>query len=755
MAKSYQIPLSDAEKQNLIHRIEQDFLSDKASHLKWSQRCAGWMQKWEARVDPPAPGEERNPNHVMPLIQWQTFNKLARDIQALLGEDAEITARATGPSDAGKVAKIGRYMTSRVFDQMQLINPLCEFEFRRILNGWAAAYRPWWRREYDTLENGRVSRVCDYEGPGFFPLEPDDLMVPPERGVKSIHEFSHVIRRVRVTVDDLQRGDGTLYQGTSDPDMVKKLIGWAQQQQTNDYTMLGSDLVREERERSEGVNYESHFYGRRSIWMWEWYGYWRPLKKQKRDAALDDLEKRLPFEADYVVKFIPGLREIVGCQDLLTLYPKMRRRRPFVESTLIKDGTYRPKGFGALLEDLEDEATANSRLFAAAGELSVWPIVFFRPGGGMNPGSFKLKPGMAIPTEDPASVNVVKLAPNLDFAVARQQDILATAERVTSITDQALGRGIDRPNAPRTATGQLALIEEGNVRAYLDATILREDMEQIIGDFWDLDCDLAPKTAPGLFFRVTEEQANGLFDVRQGGAYMTPKEFGGRYDFRLKFATSIYSRQAKKAEFFAFYQAAMANPLVATNPHALWTLLNRLAKECGIEDFSSIIPEPPQPDMPKQPEAEWNEMLEGQTVEVNPQDHDDLHIQEHIKELEAERKSPERDVQAIGLMVKHILDHQQQKRSKMLMQALTAQLIQSIQPPQVSPAQQTIQQLSQMYGGGQAPGQPGGQLYGQPVGQPYGQPVGQQAPAAAPGDVPPPPPGVGSQAAPQPVDGML
>jgi hypothetical protein len=737
MPKSFQIPLSGAERSKLIDRIENDFRSDKASHRRWADRCAGWLQKWEARMDAPQQGEEDAPNHVVPLIQWQCFNKLARDIQSLLGENAEITARATGPSDHGKVRKVGCWMTSRVFDQMQIINPLCEFEFRRILNGWSAAYRPWWRREFDTLnERGRILRVCDYEGPGFFPLEPDDLMIPAERGVKSLHGFSHIVRRVPVTVDDIQRGAGALYfEDCGKSEFVKKLIDWAQQNVTNDYTLVGEDPVREERERSEGVDYDAFMLGRRTIWMWEWYGYWRPLKKQQRDAEIDDLEKRLPYEADYVVKYIPGMNQIVGCQDLLQLYPKMRRRRPFVESTLIKDGTYRPKGFGALLEDLEDDATANSRLFQAAGELSVWPIVFYKPGGGMNPGAQRLKPGFAYPTEDPSSVNVLNLRPNLEFAVARQQDIFTTAERLTSQSDQSLGLSIQRPNAPRTATGQLALIEEGNIRAYLDSTILREDMEQIIGDFWDLDCDLVPRTDPGLFFRVTEQQAGGLFDVRQGGAFMTPKEFGGRYDFRLKFATSVWSRQAKKAEFVAFYDRAMANPLIASNPRALWVLMNRLAKEFDIEDFADIVPEPPAPDTPKTPDVEWNEMLEGTPVEVNPLDHDDLHIQQHIRQAEDERKSPTRDAQAIGFLVKHILDHQRQKREKMLMASLTQDLIRSIQPAQndQSPMEQ---QLAELYGG-RLPG----------AGAP---PTAPEEPAAAP-----PQPGVGSTAAPQPHEGML
>lgn len=737
MPKSFQIDLPDGEESLLITRIEQDFLQAKASHMRYATRCAEWMKKWEARVDAPRPGDEDKPNHVVPLLQWQCFNKLARDLQALLGDDAEITARATGPTDAAQVQKIGRYMTSRVFDQMELINPLCEFEFRRVLNGWSAAYRPWFRREFTTLEDGKRKQVCDYEGPGFFPLEPDDLVVPPERGVKSLQDFSFVIRRVRVTVDDLQRGAGTLYyDDCAKPEFVSEAISWAKQGQTNDYTMIGQDPVRTERELSEGVDYDSYMLGRRSIWMWEWFGKWRPLKSRlTAQTGEDDLQRREIFEADWVVRFIPGMRKIVGCQDLLQLYPKMRKRRPFVESTLIKDGTYRPKGFGALLSDIEDDATANSRLFQAAGELSVWPLVFFKPGGGMSPGAMRLQPGMAYPTEDPSTVNVVKLNPNVEWAIARQQDILSTAERVTGITDQSLGRAVERPNAPRTATGQLALIEEGNVRAYLDSTVLREDMEQIVGDFWNLDCDLVPKTEPGLFFRVTEEQSGGLFDTKHGGAFMTAKEFGGRYDFRLKFATSVYARQAKKQEFMAFYQAAMMNPLCQQNPMAMWQLLNMLAKNFSI-DFAEIIPRPPELDQPKTPDKEWTLMLEGETVQVNPQDHDDLHIQQHIQQVEDERKDPDRDTQAIGLMVKHILDHQQQKRTKQLMQALTSQLMNSVMPqqqPGVDPGM--LGHLQQMYTAEQPA-----------IGQP---------PQGPPGDVPPPPQQVGSSAAPIPQNGML
>ena len=727
--KSYQISISDQEKTRLINRIEQDFLSAKSAHMERTRRFASYLQRWENRVDPPAKGDENKPNHTVPLVEWHVFNKLARSLQALLGEDAEITAKPTGPSDQGKVAKIGRYMTSRVFEQMNITTPLIVHLFQTILYGRSIYHRPWVRKEFDTIEKGKRQRVCYYEGPDFVPCHPDDIVVPGERGVSSIQKFSFVIRRERYTVDELQREDGGLFQGTSDPEFVRQAILWAQNSgSANDYTLVGQDPVRQEAERSEGVQYDQWTAGRRAIWVWAWYGSWRPLKKQGRDGEPEDLTRRQPFEAEWVVRFIPGMRKIVGVQDLVELYPKMKNRRPFGDASLVKDGTYWSKGFGKMLSDLEDEATSNSRLFTAAGELSVWPIVFFKPGAGMKPGTIKLDPGMGIPTEDPNGVKVVSLAPNMSYAIAKNQDTLSNAERVDGITDQSMGRAIDRPNAPKTATQSLALIEEGNVRAYLDATILREDAEALIQDIWDLDCDLVPKSDPGLWFRVTEEQSKGLFDTVKGGSYMTAKEFGGMYDFRLKFATSAYAREAQAGKVISFYQAAVMNPLIATNPKALWVLTNKFAKAMGIDDFSSIIPEPPDLDAPKSPDQEWTAMLEGDdTVHPNPADHDDLHLMAHAKQLEEARNNPDSDKQAIYLLIHHVIETNQQKRTKMLMQVLTNQLMQSV-------AGDTHPAVQQMLGAamGQQP---------QQQAQPGGPPQASQA--------------VGSSAAPQPADGML
>ena len=67
--KNFQISLPAEEQSKLVDRIENDFLAAKASHMRYAERCASWMKKWETRVSRPAAGDELKPNNVVPLIQ--------------------------------------------------------------------------------------------------------------------------------------------------------------------------------------------------------------------------------------------------------------------------------------------------------------------------------------------------------------------------------------------------------------------------------------------------------------------------------------------------------------------------------------------------------------------------------------------------------------------------------------------------------------------------------------------------------------
>jgi len=295
---------------------------------------------------------------------------------------------------------------------------------------------------------------------------------------------------------------------------------------------------------------------------------------------------------------------------------------------------------------------------------------------------------------------------------------MAIVERITGQSDQNMGRAIDRPNAPRTARGQIALLEEGNIRASLDVEVLREDFGVILSRVWQLDAEFCDDSE---FFRVTEEEAGGLFETSQGGARMTSQERGGRYDFSVKFATSVYSKEAEKERQLALYQLDLANPLIATNPRALWMITNKVHSAMGDANFSDLVPEPPDLGMPKNPREEWTLILQGEEVNVNPGDNDKLHMLDHLRRLKEEQKASEPDQQAIEGLIGHIRDHQQQERQKALMQSMVQSLAQSLAgnneqtggltmqrpgvPLSLFGLQDTLQQLYQPQQG--APGGPG------------------------------------------------
>lgn len=718
-----QLQVGSQELSRLVNRIEQDFRGALADHQRRMDRFRRYYRRWRARVDVPAAGEEDLSNFRVPLTQWNVFAKWAVEMDALFGEDAEVVAVPVGPSDQKTAHKIGRYMSWRLFDSMRILPKFTTFEFRKILFGRAHAYAPWVEDTYRVLgKDGKMSTDTWYEGPGFEPLWPDDLVVPAE-DVDSIQDFSFVVRKLRLTPQKLMDGERAgRYVGITDN--WENILALAEQRNKRDYQ---SDTIKLEKDEAEGVLYEGSLAGRDTVLVWEWYGKHRFRGKNG---------KPLPDESELLVYFIPDLHLCVGVKDLIELYPHMRNRRPFVEASLIRDGSYWSPGFGELLEQIEEEITVNHNLATQAGQFSVGPVIFYKPGVGFKAEEFKYSPNTAIPVEDPSGIKVVELRADMSYSITKEQTINGYGEKVTGQSDQTMGRAIDRPNAPRTASGQMALIEQGNIRASLDTRTMREDLRAMLFHFWMLDSYFGD---PNTFFRVTEEDADGLFDVRNGGATLTAAERGGRYDFDLRFATGLWSREARKERYLQLYQLMLANPFVVSNPKLLSQMTREVCMELQAPELAALIPEIPESDLPKTPKEEWTLMLQGEDVDPNPADNDDLHLMDHYKRLAMEKQSKpeERDPDAENRMVAHIIAHQRQKQEKKMMAALTQQLTQQIGAATADPAMGGlhnrpaipigIQQLQQTLG--QMGGQPGpGPGMPQPGGAPPMQQPQQQGP---------------------------
>lgn len=669
-ADARQLTLSKRELDRLGNRVDEDFRADIADHDMRMRRFVRYYRRWRSLSDEAALGEEDNPNFTVPLTQWQVYSKWAKEHDALFGADADVQAKPVGPADQADASKASRFMTWGMFSHIKVQNPASIFNFRKILFGRSIAYAPWRRETYWVpLQGGGEAEEVAYEGPAFEPLWPDDFIVPAE-DVQTLHEFSHVIRRYRATPAQLLDGEEAgIYQGISAD--FETFCRFATDRRHRD---LEGEEVKRQKDQAEGVTYEGSQSGGNAIIVLEWYGKWRMLAS-RRDAAADNYSARERRETELVVRYAPELGRVIGVQRLDEMYPRMRQRRPFVEASLVKDGSYWCPSFGELLESAELELTANHRLGTKAGMMSVGPLIFYKPSSGFDPDNFSYEPGQSVACDDPNGVKVVSLSADLSYTQMKEQAVLGYAERVTGQTDMNVGRAVDRPNAPRTARQTMALLGEGDIRASLEMTALREDWGEILTHFWELYQEYAPEK---LFFRVTEEDADGLFDTRKGAAYMTAQELGSRYDFVLKFATSAASKEVNKQNQLALYQIDLQNPLIIQNPRALWMLLNKVHKAFGDDRFADLVPEPPDLGLPKNPREEWTMALQGKEIHVNPMDNDQLHLLDHNKRIQDARQDPERDEDAFRAMVLHAMEHVQQMQQKKLMQQMVASLAQSL-----------------------------------------------------------------------------
>ena len=662
--KDYQLRWSDAEVSRIASKIQLDYRSAIADHNRRINRWREFYRRFRGSVDVPMQGEETASNVPVPFIRWNIWTKWSKEMDALFGDDAEITAVPVGPSDYRKDKKISRYMTWRVFNSMKLLNPFCEFVCRKLIFGKSVAFAPWKRDTYEVAGK----EIVDYEGPDFVPLWPDDFIVPAE-DVKTLHEFSFVVRRVRVTPDDLLKGEEEgRYQNITRN--WKTILNLAQRGRQREY--FGEE-IKLEKDEAEGVMYQRPLSSGEWITILEWYGKWRPLKSGKKDASEWDFDKREMRQKEFVVRYLWDLHMVVGIQSLEDLYPTMKNRRPFVESSMCKDGTYWSPGMAEMLIDLEDELRKNHNLSTEAAQFAATPMFGYRPASGVTADTFRAEPGLFIPLDNPAT-DIKELTITADLAAAtwKEQVVLGYGEKLTGMSDLQMGRQSDRPNAPRTATQTVKLLEEGNVRISLDSKVLREDMSLVLAHFWNLEFMFSPEQT---FFRVTEEDADGVFETNNGAAAITLEDRDGRYDFRLQFANSVWSKEVKKEQALARYQLDLQNPLIVQNPRALWQVTRDAHEALGDMNFADLVPEPPAPDIPVDPKLEWTRMQEGEEVHINPMDNDQAHMIRHFRDYTASQNDPNRDPEAEKALHAHYLNHIAQLQQKKLQQAVIEQAV--------------------------------------------------------------------------------
>jgi hypothetical protein len=655
-----QLQLSAAEITKIGNMVEEVFNCAKGEHSRRMDRFRRYYRLWRHLTDEPKAGDEDASNYQVPMMEWQVFSAWADLMHGWLGKGAEVVAEPTAPYDQKIVRDVSTMMTWRVFSYMKIIRPASISTFRAIINGRSHVYIPW------DQEKGKRGELW-YDGPKYIPLWPDDFVVPAEDAA-TLHEFSWVIHKERLTPQQLLDGErAEKYFGIeSDFENVLRLA-------TSERSGVHGDEILAEKDEAEGVTRDYSQAAGNTITVLHWYGRRRlPLGDGDADVDETSIKGRELDETEILVHYALELNRVIGVQNLEELYAKSRYKRPFGEIAFNEDGSYWCKGFGEMLEDANDELSANHNLFTDAGEFGVGPVIFASPAAGLNAKNFRYEPRTVIPTENPEKIKIVNFNADMNYSITKEHAMLSYVERLTGRSDQALGRSSDRPNAPRTASGQVLLAEFSNLRSFLDSMFFREHLEAHLKHIWTLEQQFAPE---GLFFRVTENDAPGS---NHGWKEMPPEAYGAGFDFTLKFAPSPWMKQAQEQKQLQLYGIDMQNPLIVQNPQALWRITNNVHKALGDDNFADLVPEPPDAGVPIDPKREWAMLQQGDLPEVNPLDNDDLHLADHMRRLEMEQESSNDSPMFLRAAAAHIQEHVRQRQQKVLMQTMMSNLVNSL-----------------------------------------------------------------------------
>lgn len=718
-----QVKLSEAETRRILAKIKADHLAahedNQARYRLDIMRYGLWRKKLGMAQSKPG-----DSNYRVPLVEWLVRTKWAKTLDAFLGDDAEIEAQPTGPTDRAQQHKVSRYMTWLVFNKMNIVKELARFTFQEIVLGRAHAKCV---HDVEYLYDASGGKRVWYEGPRFRTVPSYCVIAPPTTGQESdANDFPWFALRYWKTPDELARDEANGY-STGIKDNWEEVIRRAQDRaRDTDGNESAQDDLRRIQAEFEGVSSDNPRSEFESIECREHYMRWRMPKRANADVQYDDYKAREMLETELVIRHIPdicGDGLLISCQRLAEMYPLTTRRRPIVTAAIVDDGTYWPAGLPESLAETEVEMSVNYNQMNEAIDYAIMPPVFFVPGMGYPADKgIKLEPGMGYPSTDPKSVNQMQVTANPQLALMRHQMLGGFSEKLSGLPDIALGAQADRPNSPKTFRGQALLQGQSDIRQTLETMFMSEDWAAIL-DHIKMLVDTYGK--PTEEFRVTEEQASGYFETNKGFATITDEERSGRYDFKLKFATSAQSREARKERGLAFGQVAATLPVFLQNANLQRDYLLLMAKNLELDGLMPTLQAIPDQNVPLTPEVENTQMLQGLDPQIHPQDDDAAHLAKHYELAQQQMQMPEaeRDTDALHRDIAHMMQHEEQQQRKLAMMA---------QAQAQANAQAAFGALGIGPQGGQngntgAVGQAGGALGGAGAGGGVGQILGAQA----------------------------
>lgn len=262
------------------------------------------------------------------------------------------------------------------------------------------------------------------------------------------------------------------------------------------------------------------------------------------DTDGDGLDEELVFH------WIPALKKLATWDYLTIRYG--HGRRPVIDFHFMPvTGRFYSLGLAELLEQLQAEAATLFNQMNDRGNLTNAPYLLVEHNAGISPNVVKqLPPGSAIPVRNVDRIRPLEWSKESRNEFPILQSCYAFGEQVAGVGDISSGVQPNRPNAPRTARGTLALISESNI--LIDTHVLNVQfisLEELIHQIDALNRQFMPPERE--FFILGEAQP----------VTITRDDLKDRVRFYFSGNTANTNTQVKQQIAQIIYSTLSVNPI--------------------------------------------------------------------------------------------------------------------------------------------------------------------------------------------------
>lgn len=547
------IPMSEQEMLVKKLKYEYDRFEDSTSGLR--SKLTDYHDLYEAGLDDAPDKEfpwEGAANYNVPLIMSVIDSMHARIAKAVFDVDPIFLAQPRTPEGASS-AKKGEWYLDYWVDRMRLSAKLDMAAHLMLVEGTSVVKVDWDERtrEIPQVPNGQGfpvpgnASVVEYAGPTVYPVPLKDFVLIPADS-PTIDDATYVGHAVTLTSGQLRaRADEGVYFNV-DELLERKAI----ESNTRRVTESTSKLV--------NVDPHSEYEETQQYEIVELYGPY--------DFGDGPVLSVMTFSPDHDI--------------LLRLEPSTYgyNRPPYVSFCAYpRPNFFYGRSIAELLESAQSELASLHNMRSDAITRKIAPPLIQQIGAAWNPDEIPWRPGQIIPVNDPGELFELQLSDIPQGIFAHEQDILQFTERVTGMSDYAIGTS---PSRGRTATEVNRVTSEGLARIDIVISRFQQGMRQLAWHIWWLLYQYRPFW--DYFYAENQDMSITKVEMRPSPNGMLP------FEFIPQGQLSDASKESRRQQNLMLLQV-VGGYLQQFYPDGLQYLLDRTMAEFDVQDRSRIL----------------------------------------------------------------------------------------------------------------------------------------------------------------------